>query len=93
MSKDTIVHKKIESVKVAANRPYEPMDYAEFFIGFIGVGVVDVLKNFRHVWPCVGDVSNILEGGFDTYKYMHLYEKTNNSFLMVNAFGSGMSAF
>jgi hypothetical protein len=54
------------------------------------VGTTDVLKNLRHQYPCVGDVSNILESGYDVYKYMHLYVRTedttdSNSFLLVNA--------
>jgi len=56
----------------------------------VTVGTTDVLKNLRHRYPCVGDVANILESGYDVYKYMHLYVKTedtadSNSFLLANS--------
>jgi len=85
------VKQKIENLKVLATRDMEFADYMTFFTGFLTVGSVDVMKNFGHVWPCVGDVANIAEAGYDTYKYMDRYKKTDNSFMIINAFSRGMS--
>ena len=90
VKEDTPIHKKLKSVKRAASRPYEAWDYGQFFIGFVTVGTTDVFKNLRYRWPCVGDVANILESGYDVYKYMHLYVRTedtadDNSFLLANS--------
>lgn len=84
------VNKKMEGLKVAA-RSMGANDYGVFFAGFFTVGGTDVMKNFGHVWPCVGDVANIAEAGYDTYKYMDRYVKTDNSFMIINAFSRGMS--
>jgi len=89
MFEATPMHKKLKAVAVEA-KAMEAWDYGQFFIGMFTVGTTDVLKNFRHVWPCIGDVANIAESGFDVYKYMDQYIKTENTFMIINAFSRGM---
>lgn len=68
----TTVHKKIENLKVKAYT-METVDYGYFIAGLLSIGTIDVLHNFGHVWPCVGDIANIGKSGFDFAKYINQY--------------------
>jgi len=89
MFEATPIHKKLKAVAIEA-KSMDAWGYGQFFIGMFTVGTTDVLKNFRHVWPCIGDVANIAEAGFDVYKYMDQYIKTDNTFMIINAFSRGI---
>ena len=51
----------------------ETVDYGYFIAGLFSLGTIDVLHNFGHVWPCVGDIANIGKSGFDFAKYINQY--------------------
>ena len=77
--------------RVGSHTLSETWDYGQFFIGMVTVGSVDALKNFKFLWPCVGDVSNLALTAFNSYKYIDQYIKTENAWLMTTVVARGLT--